>query len=238
MSQVLKISNWLKLQKGVKCLQMKVSCKQHLCVAPRACQSESLLMASAKLWHRERGILLSRQGLIKSPFEVNRKIPIDLNRLWSKSLIMRACNNLLIASLCTMVTLDLWPLWRLDSLSYKISTSQSDPLARASPQVLFLSSFSCLKGLSLGCSSAPLLWVCQQAHILHSPLSYCSEDGRDRAVHYTSNLVHKPGKVLGTSSRLSMAMQKPCVPGSHLCQCASNSKNSLVSVRLFNGTGG
>lgn len=92
-----------------------------------------------------RGILLSRQGLIKSPFEVNRKIPIDLNRLWNKSLIMRAYNNLLIASLHAMVTLDLWPLRRLDSLSSKISRSQSDPLARATPQVLFLSCFSCLK---------------------------------------------------------------------------------------------
>lgn len=125
--------------------------------APLCCTmslSVWVLTASAGLWHRERGILLSRQGLIKSPFEVNRKIPIDLNRLWSKSLIMRACNNLLIASLCTMVTLDLWPFWRLDSLPSKISTSQSDPLARATLQVLFLSSFSCLKGLSLRSSSA------------------------------------------------------------------------------------
>lgn len=38
-------------------------------------------MATAKLQHRERGILLSRQGLIKSPFEVNRKTPTDLQIL-------------------------------------------------------------------------------------------------------------------------------------------------------------
>lgn len=116
-----------------------------------------------------------------------------------------------------MVTLDLWPLWRLDSLSFKISTSQSGPLARATPQVLFLSSFSSLKDLSLPAGPYLALLIILLQH----------------AVLYTSGFVHKPGKVLGTSSRLSIAMQKPCVFGSDVCQCASNSRNSLVQWDFF-----
>lgn len=74
---------------GSSVLKWKCPLTSTFVVKPLDCHFECLLVTTAKLWHGERSILLSRQDLIKSPFEVNRKIPVDLNRLWNKPLIVR-----------------------------------------------------------------------------------------------------------------------------------------------------
>lgn len=134
-----------------------------------------------------------------------------------------------------MGTLDLWPLCRLDPLSSRSSILQTDPLARAASQVLFLSSCPCPKGVTLRCSSALLLWVCQWAHTLCSPLSYCNEEDRDCKPQILSI---NPWKFLVPET---IAMQKPCTSGSDLRQCAlfnCTGKRTLVSVRLLHYRGG
>lgn len=81
--------------------------------------------------------------------------------------------------------------------------------------VLILGFFSCLRGLTLSCSSALPHGVCQLAHTLCSPLCHWNNE--------------------------SITVQRPCMSGSELCQCACfspTSKKALVSVRLLHYRGG